>query len=450
MTMISSLIRLGRRQLHTIISRDIIKPSSPTPSHLRIHNLSLLDQIAAKTFMPIVAFYPNTDISGSSDVKTFDLKNSLSQTLTKYYPFAGRHAKMAPSYVDCNDDGAVFLEASVGSTLLDFLKRSQHEDLDQFFPYGRIWCNENRSGGHDLQSNDRVIPLAVQVSRLECGGVALAVSLSHKIADGSSLLHFLNDWAKMGRFCSSEQKQPFPVGPRFIPFQNINTNFDGISLAVSNDCITRSFTFPNSNINDLKNKVKSMTAGSGHPITNPTRVEVLTWLLFKRSVAAATKNNSGSFRPPSFGHMTNIRNKMIEPLPENTIGNFFTLMEILAMNEDETKPESFIGELKKQKMQFQGLQNLEDAFGHLPKTSLEEMQRKFDEAYSCTSLCRYPAYEINFGLGNPVKITTGGNIKKNCFVLMDAPNEDGIEALVCLEKQDMAIVQTDPELLELC
>ncbi|KAJ9555424.1 hypothetical protein OSB04_010038 [Centaurea solstitialis] len=439
-----------KRQLHTIISREIIKPSSPTPSHLRTHNLSLLDQIATNTFMPMVAFYPNTDISGSSDAKMCELKNSLSQTLTKYYPFAGRHAKVAPSYVDCNDDGAAFVEASVGSTLLDFFRHSQHEDLTQFFSYDRIWCNENRSGDHDLQSDDGVIPLVVQASHFECGGVAVAISLSHKLADGSSLLHFFNDWAKMTRFCSSKQKQPFPIDPRFIPFQNINMNFDGISLAVSNDCITRSFTFPNSKINDLKTKVKSMTIDSRQPITNPTRVEVLTWLLFNRMVAATTKNNSGSFKPPSFGNLINIRNKMIEPLPKNTIGNFISFTEIRVMNEDEMKPESFIGELKKQKMQFQGLTNMEDAFSHLSGTSVEEMQRIFDESYGCTSLCRYPAYEINFGWGNPVKITIVGNVKKNCVLLMDAPNEDGIEALVCLGKQDMAIIQTDPELLEFC
>ncbi|KAJ9555427.1 hypothetical protein OSB04_010041 [Centaurea solstitialis] len=347
------------------------------------------------TFIPMVVFYPS-----NTDVKMFELKNSLSQTLTKYYPFAGRHAKIAPSYVDCNDDGVAFVEASIDSTLLDFFKHSQHEDLDQFFPYGRIW-NKNCSG-QDLQS-DGVVPLAVQVSHFECGGVALALSFSHKIADGSSLVRFLNDWAKMTRFCSSEQKQGFPVDPRFIPFQNINLNFDGISLACS--------------------------------------------------MAAATKNNSGSFKTSGIGLVTNLRSKMMNPLPENTIGNI-SFMEILMMDEREMKAESFIGELKKQKMQVHGLTNIEDAFGRLQEmgleTSEEEMRRKYEERYICTSLCRYPAYKINFGWGNPIKVTIGGNIKKNSFVLIDAPNDDGIEALVCLVKQDMAVIQTDPELLKFC
>lgn len=88
--------------------------------------------------------------------------------------------KVAPAYVDCNDEGAEFLEASIDSTLSNFLQKSQHKDLDQFFPYGLC-------GDKDLQS-DKMIPLAVQVNHFECGGVAVAVSLCHKIADGSSLV----------------------------------------------------------------------------------------------------------------------------------------------------------------------------------------------------------------------------------------------------------------------
>ncbi|MFS7916872.1 putative chloramphenicol acetyltransferase-like domain superfamily [Helianthus anomalus] len=41
--MIGKFLLFGRRQLHTIISREIIKPSSSTPSHLQIYNLSPID-----------------------------------------------------------------------------------------------------------------------------------------------------------------------------------------------------------------------------------------------------------------------------------------------------------------------------------------------------------------------------------------------------------------------
>ncbi|KAI3792310.1 hypothetical protein L2E82_06185 [Cichorium intybus] len=450
MTMIRTLVRFGRRQLHTIVSREIIKPSSPTPSHLKTHNLSLLDQMSVNTFMPMITFYPNTGSYPNRHDKTLDLKNSLSQTLTKYYPFAGRHAKLAPACVDCNDNGAEFLEATVDRTLSDFLQNSKHEDLDQFFPHGLVNEKSNR-GDHDLQSDD-VIPLAVQVNHFECGGVAVAVSLSHKIADACSLAHLIHDWAKTTRFCSGDQKHDeSPIDPQFIPLEYMNINYTGLSLERSNDCVTRSFMFPNSKINHLKLKVKTMTSESGTPITNPTRVEVLNWLLYKCAVEAATKNNSGSFKPTGVSHLTNIRSKMIKPLPENTMGNLFMIIDIQTKNESGMKPESFINEFKMKKMFFQSLPDVETTFGLLlnmcTKPALEEHQRKLDVSYICTSLCRYPAYEIDFGWGKPVKVAVAGDLRKNSFILLDAPNGDGIEALVCLGKQDMKIIQSDPELL---
>nr|GEV91238.1 acylsugar acyltransferase 3-like [Tanacetum cinerariifolium]GEZ52191.1 acylsugar acyltransferase 3-like [Tanacetum cinerariifolium] len=447
MTIISRLVKFSPRQLHTIVSKDFIKPSSPTPSNLRTYNLSLLDQTSANTFMPMVALFPNTHVFRTCHDKTDDLKSSLAQTLTKYHPFAGRLDKLAPAFIDCNDDGAEFLEASVDSTLSDFLQRSQHEDLDEFFPYGQVHRNSNR--GDDDPQSDRMIPLAVQVNHFECGGIAVAVSLSHKIADGVSLAHFFNDWAKTARFCSRDRKHKLDIDPKFKSFPDININCMGFSLERSSD-LTRSFMFPNSKINDLKIKVKAMTAKSGHPITNLTRVEVLNWLLHKCAVAAATKTNLGVFKPTLVAHPTNIRGKMIEPLAEKSIGNFYTILEIFTNNESEMRPEAFINELQKQKMQLKGLKNIDIFIDLLMNSSLERAQRNIDRAYICTSLCGLPLYDIDFGWGKPVKTTIGGNLRKNSFILIDAPNADGIEALVCLGKEDMNIIQTDPELLAFC
>ena len=81
MVMISKLFRFGRRQLHTIVSRDTIKPSSPTPSQFKTYNLSLLDQFNINAFVPVIALYPSSSVYQSAHDKTLELKNSLSQTL---------------------------------------------------------------------------------------------------------------------------------------------------------------------------------------------------------------------------------------------------------------------------------------------------------------------------------------------------------------------------------
>jgi hypothetical protein len=43
-----------------LLSRETIKPSSPTPSHLRIYPLSFIDNIFFRLYVPVIFFYnPN-------------------------------------------------------------------------------------------------------------------------------------------------------------------------------------------------------------------------------------------------------------------------------------------------------------------------------------------------------------------------------------------------------
>lgn len=456
MTMLSSLVRFGRRTLHTIVSKEIIKPSSPTPSHLKTYNLSLFDQLAPDAYIPLVIFYPNYfNIDLDSRLKLLDMKKSLSQTLTQYYPFAGRLAKNTPSFIDCNDDGIEFLEAQTDKPMTDFIRNMQHEDLDQLVPNGQLWNKLNHTF-EDFEK-DKASILAVQVNQFSCGGIAVAVSLSHKIADGSSLCNFLNDWAIMTRLRSWEQKYVVsPINPYFISVKGNNLNVQGISLDKSRDnCVTRSFVFPGTKLNDLKLKVMAITADSDQPIINPTRLEVLNWLLYRCALRAASKTKSGSFKPTGFVMVTNIRNKMIKPLPKTTIGNFYVLPAFSTIDDpNDITPNFFVSQFKKLKMDVQGIKDIKSEFEILqtmfPESVIEEEQRKADDYYTSTSLCTYPLYGIDFGWGKPIKASVAGTMINNNFLAVDAPNGGGIEVFVSLGKQDMLFFQKDPELLSFC
>ncbi|KAK9080566.1 hypothetical protein SSX86_000324 [Deinandra increscens subsp. villosa] len=445
------MVRLSGRHLHTAVSREIIKPSSPTPAHLQTYNLSSFDQLTTDAYMPMVIFYPNSKVHTNFHVKIMDMKNSLSRTLTQYYPFAGRLAKTTPTFVDCNDEGVEFLEAHNDNQLSDFLNNTQHEDLDHLFPNGLVWKHW-RSCSFE---NDRASPLAIQVNQFACGGIAVAMSLSHKIADGSSLCNFFNDWATTTRLRSTEHNNASPINPHFISFKNTNLNSQGFSLDKSRGgVVTRSFVFPRLKLNDLKLKVIAMTAGSEQPITNPTQMEVLNWLLYKCALKAATKNNFGSFKPTGFVFVNNARNKMAEPLPKTTIGNFYTLPAFSTENPNKVTPSNFISLLVNLKMEVQGLQNFKDV-AEIPQhpslqTVIEDVQRKIDDYYLSASLCWYPMYEIDFGWGKPIKATIAGTYMRNCFLAMDARNGDGIEVLVSLVEEEMKIFQSDPELRSFC
>ena len=109
-----------------IVSKEHIKPSFPTPSHLRNYKLSLLDQLIPAPYAPIVLFYPNNDGTNLSNIpKRLELlKKSLSETLTLFYPLAGKIKDNL--CIECNDDGACFAEANVNGCLSEFLS---HPDL---------------------------------------------------------------------------------------------------------------------------------------------------------------------------------------------------------------------------------------------------------------------------------------------------------------------------------
>lgn len=107
-----------------IISREDIRPSSPTPSHLRVFNLSLLDHLIPSPYAPIILYYtsPNSDKTYLSEVpKRLELlKKSLSETLTQFYPLGGKIKELDFS-IECNDEGANFVQAKVKCPIDKFL-----------------------------------------------------------------------------------------------------------------------------------------------------------------------------------------------------------------------------------------------------------------------------------------------------------------------------------------
>ena len=64
-----------------------------------------------------------------------------------------------------------------------------------------------------------------------------------------------------------------------------------------------------------------------------------------------------------------------------------------------------------------------------------------------TSLCRFPLYEADFGLGKPTWVSSAMRCFKNMVGFMDNKTGDRIEAYVCLKPEDMARFEADEELL---
>ncbi|GJR07710.1 deacetylvindoline O-acetyltransferase [Tanacetum coccineum] len=195
-----------------------------------------------------------------------------------------------------------------------------------------------------------------------------------------------------------------------------------------------------------------MTVESGQPIMNPTRVEVLTWLLHMCAVTAASKTNSGTFKASDMTFPIDMRNVLVEKLPGTTLGNLLMPINFPTSNQNELAPNMIIHKLRSMKIQLQSISNLKvltSIIADMPFETALEMSRRIYESYVYSSLCRFPTYGIDFGWGKPVKVTIGGTTK-NSTILLDTPNDNGIDAIVCLEKQDLEPFQNDPDLVAFC
>ncbi|XP_023754021.2 acyltransferase Pun1 [Lactuca sativa] len=408
-----------------IITQEIVKPSSPTPNYLKTFKLSLLDQLAMHSYIPILLIYESGSLT-NTDV----LKETLSQTLTKYYPFAGRLRKDGIT-VDCGDQGVVFVEAKIsGCGVADFLQNPMYETQKLLFPEGFLW-----KGSCIDQSF-----LAAQITSFEGGGTAVTVSISHKVADGTTSATFLSDWASMTR----GEVRPLPmILARSIPSSDLGYTVPEIVLDNSTSCVTKRYVFDAKKIAGLKNSVMGL-------VENPTKVQVVTAYLYKCAIAASLEK-TGCFRKSTLIQLVNMRPRMMPQLPENSIGNFSWYFTISNSDQSERSLSSLVLDLK------EGIKEVCNGGDHVDLSDwlMDVMEysgnvkQLFDdlEVYRCTSLCRRPFYQMDFGWGYPKWVTMADVHVKNTFVLFDTPDGDGIEAMVSLENDDMRLFQCNQYLL---
>nr|XP_009783838.1 PREDICTED: omega-hydroxypalmitate O-feruloyl transferase-like [Nicotiana sylvestris] len=94
--------------------------------------------------------------------------------LTHIYPAAGRFAANDNSHsVDCLDQGVTYIKAKVNCQFDDFIKAAL-KDID----FALNLCPDMV---RDASNSPLVV---VQVTKFNCGGLALTISTSHSAMDG--------------------------------------------------------------------------------------------------------------------------------------------------------------------------------------------------------------------------------------------------------------------------
>ncbi|KAH0767058.1 hypothetical protein KY285_002929 [Solanum tuberosum] len=416
--------------------RKMIKPSTPTPNHLRSLKLSFFDQGAPRLYVPILFHYlPTGECNRELGIieKCEKLQNSLAETLTSFYPLAGRFME-DKFLIHCNDVGVEYVESKVNMNLAEFLRRGPKiELLDDLLP--------------EMDQSSSPL-LGVQVNLFNCGGLVMGIQISHIIADAFTLATFLNEWANtsltgttkdclpsFGHLSSLFPPRVISAGPQFsLPSK------EGPKI------ITKRFVFDAFAIANLKDRI--------NPSAIFTRVVVVMSLIWKVLMGISSAKH-GHSRDSSFLFPINLRGKSKLSSLEHAQGNFYvTVAATLEANEMRRELHEFvnsIGSTARNTSLSIGKAASVDEIMSLSINCGSEIINKFVQGdaidiYPSTSWCRFPWYEADFGWGKPMWVSSVGKTFE-VISLFDTKAGDGIEAWVSLKENDMIEFERDTQIL---
>ncbi|KAI4384176.1 hypothetical protein MLD38_002364 [Melastoma candidum] len=402
-----------------VVSSEFIKPSDPTPLSLGRLDLSLFDQLTPAIYTPLLLYYPSGKTSPSVD-KIRCLKSSLSLLLVHFYPLAGRIRDQL--YIDCNDWGVRFLEADVKCSLSDMLVRPQPLEMKMLLP---IDMESEEAGTGPI--------LLVQANSFECGGFALGMCISHKIADMGTFGNFLASWADAAVDITKVEPPLFNASTLIPPSIHL-AGMPPVELPKAKT-ITRRYVFDSSKLTALRTRITSKQ------VTPPTRVEAVSALLWK-CISKASLNLGLGRRKSLFSLAVNLRSRMLPPLPANTFGNLVGSI-CIGMTVDEVT-ETDLSELarkfKEEKDSYLENHVKKDLVGEKITMTISASAKAFGELisgegvdfYNCSPWCGFPLYEADFGWGRPIWASHVSTQFKNSIVMMDQVGGEGIEVWLTL------------------
>ncbi|XP_045821366.1 stemmadenine O-acetyltransferase-like [Trifolium pratense] len=420
-----------------LLSRETIKPSSPTPSYLRIYPLSFIDNIFYRKYVPALFFY-NTNDCSNQNFKISQLRKSLSQVLSKYYPFAGKLRDKTS--IECNDQGVSFLVTKIQKKLSEILQNPTEKLLNPLFPDELQWKDMDWSG----------TLIVIQINCFACGGIAISICMTHKVGDGTTLFNFMNDWAIINQKVEQEEEGllvlPVPIlgeGASIFSQKDLPI-FPELKLVKGNKMVCKTFVFQASMIKSLK----TMLTNSRN---SPTRVQVVTALIYKRAVSTMGLN----FKTAPFSTVVDLRRRMVPPLSESYVGNIIWFSST-HIDKKEMELPDLVCKIKHGLYEFCDVYPKKFAGKEKDDLSfisgcLEHVNDSYSDdqtMFTFSSWCGFPIYEVDFGWGKPTWVTTFGSSLRNLIFMMDTRDGVGIEAYVNMEESDMARFENDVELLK--
>ncbi|KAK4354862.1 hypothetical protein RND71_027056 [Anisodus tanguticus] len=405
-----------------IISTKLIKPSSPTPQHLKNYKLSFFDQLAEREHIPLLLFYPCGDESIIGDKFDEKLEKSLSRILSHVYPAAGRLSKDRCS-VDCLDQGVTFIKAKVNCQFDDFMDQVK-KDLNLallFFPQGIQDLND--------MNFDTTSPVVAQVTKFQCGGIALSISASHPMMDGFTNFKFVYEWAKVCKLGIPAEEikfLSFDFG-EILPARDLSSIFPPRVYPEELDAkyVAKRFFIDEATISALRDKLAG-AFDSGDLCFKPSRVEIITAILW-RALIRVSEAKHGYLRPSLVFFPVNLRGKISLPLKENAFGNYVMDSPILFVpGENKMELHDFVTLIRnsvQKSIAACAIGTADDIVATVANSYKEIFLSKQwgtdnDEVDKCliSSLCKFPMQEADFGWGKPSLMHFGLRDYHSCWM----------------------------------
>nr|POE71589.1 brassinosteroid-related acyltransferase 1 [Quercus suber] len=280
------------------------------------------------------------------------LKSGLEETLSVWYPAAGR---LCPNRNDgkldlwCNNNGAVLVEAVTQVKISQLGDLSQYNDFLEKLVYKPVF-----------DGNFSTMPLVVaQVTKFGCGGYSIGFGASHSLFDGPATYDFLCAWASNSAIMKAKgglEQQQKPVHERGTLLANCRAPNMATRLSKNPGSVTRAAaidhlyqlimqaTTHNQNLSDM---------GSSNQKSYLCRTFHLSGAMIESLKRKVLGQRGGSFTCSSFdvvaAHLwkartralgvrketmvclqfaVDTRNKMVPPLPNGFSGNAYVLASV--------------------------------------------------------------------------------------------------------------------------
>ncbi|KAL0456515.1 UNVERIFIED_CONTAM: Stemmadenine O-acetyltransferase, partial [Sesamum latifolium] len=341
------------------------------------------------------------------------------------------------SVVDCNDAGAEFIEARARTQLNDALKEPINEQVKHLTAYS----SAGALPGAAL--------VAVKVTFFACGGIAIGVCVSHKLADCTSIMSFLNAWAAS---CRGEAHE-FPglnldLANYFPAREFPDTHSLRELMSDEKNIVTKRFLFDKEKLEALK---QAATSPSGSNVKNPTRVEVVSAFIWKHFIDVAKSKNPEAKKTFVASHVVNLRGRTSPPLVlENIFGNCYMPTTAFSSTSD--------GEFHDLVTQLRSaIKKVNEYYISKAKSGESYLNDRLKivslfmngelEFCAFSSWCRYLVYEVDYGWGKPVSFCTSFTPRKNATYLLNSRSGDGIEALITMPQDEVEILESKIKLL---